>query len=145
MTYLTSFIEFFRFIKHAHERAERRYVLEAEERAAERAHQRALLETIFTKMADSQRIQADGLMSIADASRANADVMKTWLDGFKISDPTPQRPQVATADEEDWVGSKIRLEDYGLTPEDLKTLPADFPEFNLAFGLEHDGDPESDT
>jgi len=139
MTYLTAFIEFFRFIKHARERAEARYALEAEERAAERAHQRALLETIFSKQVEGQRVTADGLLAIADAQRAQAGVMQTWLDGFKIIDPTPTPPQVVRPEEE-WVREQLRLEELGISDASLQ-LP---PEFQLAYELAQMGQDPGD-
>ena len=131
MSYLLAFVEFFRFIKHARERAERRLEREAFERAEERAHQRALLETIFSKIADSQRTQFEGLIAIAEAQRASSDVMKQWLDGFRIADPTPTKPSVAR-EEDEWVREQLQLAEHGLADIADLDLP---PEFQLAFEL----------
>jgi hypothetical protein len=131
LTYLQLFFEFFRFIKHARERAERRLQFEAEERAAERAHQRAMLETIFTKMVEGQRTQADSILALADSQKATAGVMQTWLDGFRISDPTPQAPTVAS-DAQAWVKEQLDLGSLGLGDIESGELP---PEFELAFQL----------
>lgn len=138
MSYLLSFIEFFRFIKHARERSEARYTREADERASERAHQRAMLETIFTKLVDSQKANAEPIMALAEAQRANASVLQQWLDGFKIIDPTPMRPSVAHTDQDDWVKEQLELAKLGLADIDIDSLP---PEFKLAYALAH---PEDD-
>lgn len=140
MNYLTVFFEIFRFIKRYRERQEARLQREADERAAERAHQRALLETIFSKMVESQKVQSESIMSLAESQRATANVMQTWLDGFKIADPTPQRPSVANSDEEAWVKEQLQLAQLGLpTDIDLSQLP---PEFKLAYELAHSNDDE---
>ena len=130
MTYLTAFIELFRFIKRYRQRADARLALEAQERAEERAHQRAMLETIFTKMVDAQRASNEGILTLADAQRAQASVMQTWLDGFRISDPTPT-PASVVRPEEEWVREQLRLDELGLADASLN-LP---PEFSLAFQL----------
>jgi hypothetical protein len=129
-TFLSAFFELFRVIKRYRERQEARFVREAEERAAERAHQRALLETIFTKLVESQKVTSESVMALADAQRSQANVMQTWLDGFKISDPTPVKPQVVRPEEE-WVKEQLRLNEIGLADAALQ-LP---PEFQLAFEL----------
>jgi hypothetical protein len=136
MSYLTVFFEFFRFIKHYRERTEARLALEAQERAAERAHQRALLETIFTKLVESQRTTTDGILALADAQRAQAGVMQTWLDGFRLNDPTPT-PATVVRPEDEWVKEQLRLDELGLADASLN-LP---PEFRLAFELAHQEDP----
>lgn len=123
--------EFFRFIKHARERTERRLALEAQERADERAHQRAMLETIFTKLADSQKGSNESIIALADAQRAQAAVMQTWLDGFKISDPSPA-PPVVVRDDEEWLREQLRLNELGLADLSIDSLP---PEFQLAYEL----------
>ena len=141
MTYLTAFVELFRFVKRYRERVDARWQRDADERAAERAHQRALLETIFSKMVESQKVQSDSILALADAQRSNADVMKTWLDGFKISDPAPAKPVVANTDEEEWVKEQLELSKLGLADLDLNTLP---PEFQLAYALAH-SEPEAES
>jgi hypothetical protein len=137
MSYLTAFVELFRFIKRYRERVETRLAREADERAAERAHQRAMLETIFGKMVESQKVQSESILALADAQRSNADVMKTWLDGFKIADPAPMRPVVAKTDEEEWVKEQLELAKLGLADIDVADLP---PEFQLAYQLAHSED-----
>jgi hypothetical protein len=140
MNYLTVFFEIFRFIKRYRERQDARLQREADERAAERAHQRALLETIFSKMVESQKVQSESIMALADSQRATANVMQTWLDGFKISDPSPQRPSVANNDEEEWLKEQLQLAKLGLPADiDLSQLP---PEFKLAYELAHSNDDE---
>ncbi len=57
--------------------------------------------------------------------------MQTWLDGFRIADPTPQKPQVAS-NAQSWVKEQLNLGELGLGDVDLRTLP---PEFQLAFEL----------
>lgn len=144
MAYLTAFLEIFRFIKRWRERADASLQREADERAAERAHQRAMLETIFSKIVESNKAQAEPIYALAESQRAYASVMQTWLDGFKISDPTPQRPSVANSDEQAWVAEQLQLAKLGLADIDMSDLP---PEFKLAFELskmnqDHDSLPE---
>ena len=92
MAYLTAFFEIFRFIKRYRERRLADIQREADERAAERDHQFRMLETIFTKMMETQKVQSDSVYALAESNKAYAEVMKTWLDGFKITDPTPAKP-----------------------------------------------------
>jgi hypothetical protein len=129
MAYLTAFIELFRFVKRYRQRADARLAFEAQERAEERAHQRLLLETIFNKMVESQRVQADSLMAIADAGKAQAGVMQTWIEGFRVADTSPAPPSVVR-DDEQWVKEQMRLKDLGLGDLADFELP---PEFKLAF------------
>lgn len=130
-SYLQAFAELFRIIKRYRERQERRLEREAREREAERAHQRQLLETIFSKMVESQQVQSSSILALAESQRASASVMQTWLDGFRIADPTPQKPQVAS-NAQSWVKEQLNLGELGLGDVDLRTLP---PEFQLAFEL----------
>ena len=131
MTYLTAFVELFRFIKRYRDRAEARLNREASERAEERLHQRAMLETIFSKIVESQKVQAESIISLADAQRSQSNVMQTWLDGFKIADPTPQPPSVVRPEEE-WLREQQRLMTLGGDGVDYDNLP---PEFQLAYDL----------
>lgn len=131
MSYLQLFFEFFRFIKHARERTEARLIREADEREAERAHQRQLLETIFSKMVESQKSQSESILALAESQRASAAVMQTWLDGFRVADPTPTPPQVAS-NAQAWVKEQLGLADLGLEDLESGELP---PEFMLAFEL----------
>lgn len=133
MAYLTAFIEFFRFVKHYRDRVERRLALEAEERERERAHQRALLETIFGKMLDSQKVQHESILALADSQRAQANVMQTWIDGFRVADTTPTPPSTVRPEEE-WVKQQLGLAELGLGDLALDELP---PEFQLAYELAH--------
>lgn len=143
MPYLTAFIELFRFIKRARNRADAAWQREADERAAERAHQRAMLETIFGKMVESQKVQSESILALAESQRANATVMQTWLDGFRINDPTPMRPSVAPSpDENAWVKEQLGLAEMGLGDIEIDNLP---PEFRLALELSrmnHEEDSE---
>jgi hypothetical protein len=131
MAYLTAFFEFFRFIKHYHERAERRLALEAEERERDRAHQRAMLETIFGRMLDSNKVQHETFLALADAQKAQANVMQTWIDGFRVADTSPAPPSTVD-DEKAWLKEQLRLGEVGLGDLDPGNLP---PEFQLAYEL----------
>lgn len=143
MSYLQVFFEFFRFAKRYHERAERRLALEAEERERERAHQRALLETIFSKQVESQRLSHESILALADSQRAQANVMQTWIDGFRVADTTPAPPSTVRPEEE-WLKEQLRLADFGL--EDIAGLELP-PEFQLAFELakKNDSNPVGDS
>jgi hypothetical protein len=124
MAYLTAFIELFRFIKRSRERADARLRFQMEEASRERAHQLAMLDTIFSRMVDFARTQNEGMLEIARAQTAQAGVMGEWLKGFQVSDPTPVPPQVVR-DEDVW--ERESMESL------LKELP---PEFKLAFDLD---------
>ncbi len=138
MSYLTAFYEIFRFIKRYRDRQAALRADEAEERAAERAHQRAMLETIFSKIVESQTVQSESILALADSQRASAAVMQTWLDGFRIADSTPQPPTVANSAQQ-WVKEQLDLGQFGLDDVDLGTLP---PEFQLAFELARQESPK---
>ena len=123
MTYLITLLDSLRFIRRFRlwldARQERR--LQAE--AAERAHQLAMLDTLFSKVVEFSRSQQEGQLEIAKALTANAGVMTEWLKGFHISDPTPIAPQVVR---EEWESDDV-----------MKQLAAQLPsEFKLAFELD---------
>ena len=101
MTYLTAFVQLFRFIQRYRDRAEARRVAEAAERAAERMHQLQMLDGLFTKLVEVSRANAEPILELARAQQAQADVMSAWLKGFAISDPSPTPPQVVN-DEALW-------------------------------------------
>lgn len=134
MAYLQAFrafIEFFRFIKHARERTERRLALEAEERELERAHQRAMLETIFGRMLETQKVNSDSILALADAQKAQASVMQTWIDGFRVADTAPAPPS-SVDDKAAWVKEQLGLVQLGLGDLATDELPI---EFQLAYEL----------
>ena len=132
MSYLTAFFEFFRFIQRYRDRQEARFAREANEREAERQHQREMLNIIFSKMVEQQSTQSNALIAIAEAQAKQAGVMQSWFDGFKIQDPSPARPQVAITD--DARAEMLQhLAELGLSDIDPESLP---PEFSLAFHLQ---------
>ena len=124
MTYLTAFLEAFRFVRKFRLWLEAREDKRLAAAAAERAHQLAMLDTIFSKMVEFSRAQNEGMLEVAKAQLAQSNVMGEWLKGFHISDPTPIPPQVVR-DEDLWRREQMA----GLLDE----LP---PEFKLAFDLD---------
>jgi hypothetical protein len=124
MTYLHSFIEAFRFIRKFRLWLDERHTRRLAAEASERAHQLAMLDTIFSKMVEFSRAQNEGMLEVAKAQLAQSNVMAEWLKGFHISDPTPLPPQVVR-DEDLWM-----KENMGAV---LDELP---PEFRLAFNLD---------
>ena len=124
MTYLTAFLEAFRFVRKFRLWLEAREDKRLAAAAAERAHQLAMLDTIFSKMVEFSRAQNEGMLEVAKAQLAQSNVMGEWLKGFHISDPTSIPPQVVR-DEDLWRREQMA----GLLDE----LP---PEFKLAFDLD---------
>lgn len=90
--FLSTFAEFFRFIKHYRERqlaADHRL---AEERAAERAHQLSLVESIvrgLETISESSAKQAGelrvALVEIAKSSQAQSEGFSNWLKLFQTN------------------------------------------------------------
>lgn len=119
MPNLTAFVDLFRFIARA--RARR-----AAERAAERAHQLQLVDALFTKLVDLSSANNAGVMKLAEAQTAQAEVMAQWLKGFAISDPSPTPPQIVR-DEDQWEQEQQRA---------LREMSGELPpEFALALQL----------
>lgn len=130
---LMAILETFRFVKRYRLRQAQARELERQERAAEREHQFTMLETIFSKMVEMQKVNNEGLLALAGAQQAQADVLATWLKGFQISDPSPQPPQTVR-EEDEWVAEQRRL----MVAGDPDAFPVDLPpEFQLAFAIEH--------
>jgi hypothetical protein len=104
---------------------------EARQREEEREHQHRMLDTLFTKLTEGQRMQNEPLMALAQAQTAQASVMQQWLESFRIADPTPQPPQVVRPEEE-WMREQMRLAEVLGSDAVMPELP---PEFQLAFEL----------
>jgi len=111
----------------------------AEERAAERAHQLALLSQ-FTNMLEnlteaqqrSHSATAEALMEIAKASQAQAESFTGWLKSFQSPDP----PTSTIVREEDELRDEVArtLAENGIDLANAE-LP---PEFRLALSLRDD-------
>jgi hypothetical protein len=104
---------------------------EARQRAEEREHQHRMLDTLFTKLAEGQRVQNEPLMELAKAQIAQASVMQQWLEGFRVTNPDPVPPQVVRPEEE-WMKEQMRLSAILGSDAMMPELP---PEFQLAFDL----------
>jgi hypothetical protein len=132
MTYLTSLFRVFRFIQNYRTRqAELRAELRLEQREV-RLHQIELLESIFDKVIEAQKVTNEGLLALAKAQSDQSQVMANWFKSFQ-ADPTPSvMPKPA---EDLWVPAT----EGGLTD----FYPPNFPEeFKLAFAL-HTNEGES--
>lgn len=101
MAFLTAFVEFFRFVKHYRERQEAQRLVEATERELERQHQRMMLEIITDKLVSFAQANQEGLLKLAEAANAQANVFQTWIDGFKPPTNTPEPPS-RVSDEDEW-------------------------------------------
>lgn len=133
MNYLTAFVELFRFLKRYRERKDAQRQFELEALREEREHQLKMLETIFSRMVDLSASNNAGILELAKAQQAQADVLATWLKGFHISDPTPTAPSVVR-DEDEWTAEQRRK----LLNGDPDAFPVDLPpEFQLAFAIDH--------
>jgi hypothetical protein len=124
MSYLTVFVELFRFIKRYRERQAAAAEVARRERADERAHQLALIDSVFKRLAEGEQARSAGLVAIADAIAQQAGTINTWLEGFKLADPSPTPSQTVT-EEDEW-----RKEAFGEAAEMVAKLPA---EFQMAF------------
>ena len=108
------------------------------EREAEREHQRAMLETIFTKMVEFSTENSKPIRELAEAQKAQAEVLMTWLKGFQV--PPEPTPSVTVREEDEFLAE---LQRTGTIPTDK--IPVGLPpELQLAWVLkqiESDGEP----
>lgn len=131
MSYLTVFVEFFRFVKRYRERQEALRIAQATERHAERVHQLQLVETLFSKLIEHSKAQNEPLMEIAKAQQNMAETFSGWMKSFAIPEGQLQPLAPIAPQDEGWEFDDV-LE--GLDPKELaKNLP---PEFSLAFQLD---------
>lgn len=121
-------IEPFRFFKHRRER-------KAHERALEREHQLAMLQSVtgmIEALVDGQAKQASetaaALVEIAKSNQAQAEGFTTWLKSFQVTEP----PTTSVVREEDEFNEEQKrfLETIGVAPGDVPE------EFRLAFDLQ---------
>jgi hypothetical protein len=124
---LLKLLEPFRFIKRYRERQAERLVALATERAAERAHQLEMLDTLFSKMVELQRTNNAPLLEIAKAQQANSEIFGAWMKSFSIPDSSPALPLGPPADEWEFDGDVA----------ELKRLASELPpEYSLGFQLD---------
>lgn len=133
MTYLTAFFEIFRFIKRWRERQQADLARQAAERAAERDHQLAMLETIFSKMLANSQVQAEAMVKLAEGQMEYAKVIQTWLEGFRINDPTPVAPIPTDPEPSNPVMDQLlELQQLGVIDEiDINSIPAELQQAYL--------------
>ncbi len=129
--YLQILVKAFQFIRKFRLWREAVEERRAKERALEREHQRLLVEGITRSLVEFAQANNSGLLEMAKASAAQAEVMSTWLKGFQVSDTSPT-PSQTVRDEDEWVDEqrrKIALNDPTAFPVDLP------PELQLAYSL----------
>jgi hypothetical protein len=106
-----------------------------EERERDRQHQLQLVEVVATKLVEFAKTNQEGILQLAAAQTAQAEILSTWMKGFQSPSTTPVESMPAAVDE--WENP------YGLvepTAPDVQ-LP---PEFKLAYSLKHDPNPDFD-
>jgi hypothetical protein len=122
----TALVDAFRFIKRYRERQAALRGEQLLERERERQHQLELMKVISSQLVEFARANNEGLLKLADASKEQAEVFKTWIEGFKPPSDLPiESSRVSEHDE--WEREQKELEDV------TSYLP---PEFRLAAALD---------
>lgn len=119
---LVALVEPFRVFKHYRERQAQHDHMLHMERERERRHQLELMETIFTKMEETQRHTLEGFSEIAKGNIEMARAFSNWIELFKAtSAPTSS----VIRDDDEWLAEQAKLKAEG--------FPIDMPaEFQLA-------------
>lgn len=106
---------------------------EARERAV-REHQLRMVELITNAVKEVASANSATLTPVLEAMTAQTAVLQTWLDGFKLTDPSPRPSDNRNEEHEALLAAQRELLAMGEDDDPLSK----FPEFGLAFALEQE-------
>jgi hypothetical protein len=99
-----------------------------------REHELLRLETVLKGILDLQHEQTEIVRAVAEAAKANADVLHRWFDNFVVAaqPPAPQAPVEQPEGADAWLATRRRLFEDTQDPALLEGVP---PEIQLAWTL----------
>lgn len=146
--YLTALVKVFQFLRRRRLRKDmdayqvfqdrmHQRQAEANEREAERSHQLQLVETIASKLVEFAKTNQEGILKLAEAQTAQAQVLSEWMKGFQTGSTSPVESIPSAND--------VWENPYGLVEPDIHAVAASLPpEFKLAYSLKNDPNPDFD-